>query len=115
MKIDKLINISGLLTLNKIAEKCIAELMLKDMKAKLDVSQYSNQKGIGIQHFLVNMIDRIQAHVPSDIPTHNGYIERAHLKSQENLSLINSWTKKKKMILNMKKTKNMIFKYTKNH
>ena len=245
LKMDDLRNISGLPTLNKIAEKCIAELMLKDMKAKLDVSQYSNQKGIGIQHYLVNMIDRIllaledsangdakavdatlvdwkqafprqcpklgleafvkmgirpslipvllnyfqnrvmqvkwkgeystvrelngggsqgallgnleylaqsndnaemvnpedifkfvddltllevinlllnqvssydiQAHVPSDIPTHNGYIERAHLKSQENLSLINSWTKKKKMILNMKKTKNMIFNYTRNH
>ena len=34
---------------------------------------------------------------------------------KENLSLINSWTKKNKMIINMKKTKNMIFNFTRNH
>ena len=29
------------------------------MKAKFDPSQYGNQKGIGIQHYLIQMIDRI--------------------------------------------------------
>jgi hypothetical protein len=57
----------------------------------------------------------IKSHVPSDIPTHNGYIERNATNSQKNLSLINTWTKKKKMILNMKKTKNMIFNFTNKH
>ena len=208
--------------------------MLKDMKGKLDVSQYANQKGIVIQHYLINMIDRIQLaldnsengevndaiatlidwkqafprqcsklgleafikieihsliavllnyfqdrkmqvklkgiyssvrelngrgpqgallsnlkylaqsndsadmvspndrfkfvddliileilsllliqiesykiqdHVPSDIQVHNGYISRKHLDSQRNLSLINTWTKKKKTMLNMNKQK----------
>ena len=55
----------------------------------------------------------IYSHVPSDIPTHNGYIDKQNLMSQRNLSLINLWTKKKKMILNKKKTKNMIFNFSK--
>ena len=59
MVISDLRNISGLLTMNKIAEKCIAELMINDMKANLDPSQYANQKGISIQHYLVNMLYRI--------------------------------------------------------
>ena len=58
-KIEDLRNISGLITLNKIAEKCIVELMLKDMKEKLDKKQYANQKGLGIEHYLIDMIERI--------------------------------------------------------
>ena len=40
-------------------EKLLAELMVKDMAAKLDPSQYGNQKGISIQHYLINMVHRI--------------------------------------------------------
>ena len=58
-QINDLRNISGLLTLNKIAEKCIAELMIHDMKHKLDPTQYANQKGISLQHYLINMLNRI--------------------------------------------------------
>ena len=56
---EDLRNISGLLTFNKISEKMIAELMVSDMKSHLDISQYANQKGLSLQHYLVNMIDRI--------------------------------------------------------
>ena len=45
---------------------------------------------------------------------HNKYIKK-NVVSQNNLSLINQWTKSKKMVLNKKKTKNMIFSFTKNH
>ena len=38
----------------------------------------------------------LHSHVPSDIPTHNGFIGKENIKSQQNLSLINQWTKKKK-------------------
>ena len=37
----------------------------------------------------------IHSHVPNDIPTQNGYIDKKHLQSQNNLNLINMWTKKK--------------------
>ena len=40
-------------------EKILADLMIKDMEAKLDPSQYGNQKGISIQHYLINMVHRI--------------------------------------------------------
>jgi hypothetical protein len=55
----------------------------------------------------------VRAHVPSDVPVHNQIIVAKNLKSQENLNLINEWTKRKKMKLNEKKTKNMIFNFSK--
>ena len=59
--VDQLRNISGLLNLDKIAEKLLAELIISDMKGKLDPSQYANQKGIAIQHYLIKFIDKILA------------------------------------------------------
>ena len=56
----------------------------------------------------------LRQHIPSDIPTHNQIICSENLKSQNQLNLINDWTKKKKMRLNENKTKNMIFNFTKN-
>ena len=56
----------------------------------------------------------LQSHVPSDIPIHNGFIEKENIKSQQNLSLINQCTRKKKMKPNMEKTKNIIFNLNKN-
>ena len=52
-------NISGLLNLDKVAEKIIAKIKISDMKAKIDPSQYANQKGLSIQHYLHKMIDKI--------------------------------------------------------
>ena len=34
-------------------------MVISDMKAKLDPSQYANQKGVGIQHYLIKMLNRI--------------------------------------------------------
>ena len=241
--IDELRNISGLLNLDKVAEKIIAKMMISDMKDKLDPSQYANQKGLSIQHYLLKMIDKIfvaveknsksesfavlatlvdwkqafprqcpklgiesfiangvrpslipmlinyfqgrrmkvkwkgqlsstkdlpgggpqgstfgiweylsqsndnadclseserfkfvddltflevifllnvgiatynvRQHVPSHIPSHNQIIPAQNLKSQQHLTVINNWTKKKKMKLNVKKTKNIIFNFSK--
>ena len=52
-------NISGLYTFDKIFESLLAELMLSDMKPHMDPAQYGNQKGVSIQHYLLNMIHRI--------------------------------------------------------
>ena len=57
----------------------------------------------------------VRQHVPSNIPCHNQIIPAEHLKSQEHLKIINNWTKKKKMKLNEKKTKSMIFNFTKKY
>ena len=58
-KIDELRNISGLLNLDKVAEKVIAKMMIADMKSKLDPSQFVNQEGLSIQLYLIKLIDKI--------------------------------------------------------
>ena len=57
--ISDLRNISGLLNFDKVAEKIIAELMIEDMSKFLDPSQYANQKGLSLQHYLIQMINKI--------------------------------------------------------
>ena len=57
----------------------------------------------------------VRAHIPSHIPTHNQIILGKNLRSQEHLNVINEWTKKKKMQLNVKKNKNIIFNFTKKY
>ena len=59
MKMDKLRPISGLFVFNKIAEKIFSNILIKDMKDKLDASQFGNQKGLSIQHYLIKVIHKI--------------------------------------------------------
>ena len=58
-KVEQMRNISGLLTFDKVMENMISELMISDMKAKTDPSQYGNEKGTSIQHYLIKMVHRI--------------------------------------------------------
>ena len=51
--------------------------------------------------------------VPSNIPDHNQFIPSEYLKTQKYLNDINEWTVSKKMELNQKKTKSLIFNFTK--
>ena len=243
--LSQLRNISGLLNFDKIYEKLISQLIISDMETKFDPSQFGNQKGISIQHYLIQMLHRIllvldnnskgdvfavianmidwnnafprqcpklgvqsfiengvrpslipvlinyfqerkmsvkwhgcqsvpkdikgggpqgatlglleylsqsndnaecvdlkdrfkfvddlsvleivnlltvgltsfnlKQQIPTDIPTHNQYIPAANLKSQGWLDEINSWTEQKKMMINEKKTKCMIFNFTEKH
>ena len=57
--VDQLRNISGLLNLDKVGEKLITRLIISDMKENMDPSQFANQKGQSIQHYLIQFIDRI--------------------------------------------------------
>ena len=43
-QIDDLRNISGLINLDKIAEKIISKMMIEDMRKNIDPSQYANQE-----------------------------------------------------------------------
>ena len=58
-KLSQLRNISNFLSFDKIFEQLLAELIICDMEDKMDPSQYGNQKGLSIQHYLIKMIDRI--------------------------------------------------------
>ena len=53
------IDISGLMNLNKIMEKLVCNLVIHDMKKSMDPSQFANQKGLSVQHYMVKMLDRI--------------------------------------------------------
>ena len=57
--ITQLRNISGLFNFDKIYEKLISQLIISDMEAKLDKAQFGNQKGLSIQHYLIQMVHRI--------------------------------------------------------
>ena len=58
-KVIQMRNISGLLTFDKIMEKLISDIMISDMKKKNDPSQYGNEKGTSINHYLIKMIHKI--------------------------------------------------------
>ena len=54
----------------------------------------------------------LKCQVPNDIPTHNQFISSHDLKSQVWLDQINDWTENQKMLINIQKTKTMIFNFT---
>ena len=58
---------------------------------------------------------RVKERIPSNVPDHNQFIQGEHLKSQEYLNLINKWTEDNLMELNEKKTKSIIFNFSRNH
>ena len=57
----------------------------------------------------------VKEHVPSDVLENLQYIDPANLKSQGYLDEISKWTKNQKMMINKKKSKSMIFNYTRNY
>ena len=59
LKMDMLRPISALLSLNKVQEMIIVDLIVRDMTAKLDPTQYGNRKRTSITHYLVRMLHRI--------------------------------------------------------
>ena len=57
----------------------------------------------------------VRQHVPSHVPSHNQIIPAQNLKSQQYLETIDEWTDKQKMKLNIKKTMNIIFNFSKKY
>ena len=57
----------------------------------------------------------IRRTVPSNISSDNQIIPADNLKTQNYVNEIVTWTEKNRMLLNAKKTKNMIFNFTKAH
>ena len=57
--ISQLRKIYGLKNFSKITEKILGDLMLSAMQKNRDLSQYGNEKGISVNHYLIKMIDEI--------------------------------------------------------
>ena len=62
---------------------------------------------IGISSYNIN------AHIPSHIGINKFYIPAKNLKTQEYLNKINTWSENQMMQVSEKKTKCMIFNFTK--
>ena len=58
---------------------------------------------------------RVKETIPSDLPEHNQLVNNNSLKSQMYLDKINQWTEGNLMELNEKKTKSIIFNFSKNY
>ena len=48
-----------MLNCDKVAEKLLSELIMEDMKKHIDKAQFGNVKNKSINHYLINMINRI--------------------------------------------------------
>ena len=57
--VDDLRKISGLKNFSKIAEKVLGTLLISDMAETRDPSQYGNEKGVSVNHYLIRMINEI--------------------------------------------------------
>jgi hypothetical protein len=75
----------------------------------LTILEIVNLLTIGIASF------NIKAQVPSDILDNNQIIPSSNLRSQHFLDEINLWTKNQKMMINQKKSKTMVFNFTKKY
>ena len=59
VSVSDLRNISGLKNFSKITEKLLGKFIISDMSYTRDPSQYGNQKGVSVNHYLINMIHKI--------------------------------------------------------
>ena len=59
INMDMLRNVSNLKNFDKIMESMLGQLIVKDMAAKLDPSQYGNRRGVSVQHYLMKMLHKI--------------------------------------------------------
>ena len=49
--------ISVFKNLGKISEKIISDMVIEDLSVTLDKSQYGNQQGLSINHYLINLLN----------------------------------------------------------
>ena len=57
--LSQLRKISGLVNFSKVTDKILAEYLAEDMVRTRDSSQYGNEKGLAIEHYMVKMLHKI--------------------------------------------------------
>ena len=62
----------------------------------LSILEVVNLLSIGISSY------NVRTHIPSDIPSNNGFIDSKSLQTQDHIDKIAEWTVKQKMKLNKK-------------
>ena len=58
-RLKDLRKIAGLFNFSKIMDKILSEFLISDMAATRDKSQYGNEKGLSVQHYLIRMLHQI--------------------------------------------------------
>ena len=58
-KVEELRKISGNKSFSKKFEAILSDPIIEDISPSIDVAQYGNQKGLSIQHYLVQMVNKI--------------------------------------------------------
>ena len=89
--------------------ECISENKQLKFVDDLSFLEIINLLSVGIAGY------NVRADVPSDVPVHNQIIVPENIESQNQLSDTNIWTKNMKMKLNEKKTKSIIFNFSRKH
>ena len=56
---DDLRKISGTKNLSKLYEALLSDSIINDMSPNMDPSQFGNEKGLSIQHYLVKIVHKI--------------------------------------------------------
>ena len=64
--LNDLRKIAGLKNFSKIAEKIISKWLISDMSDLRDRSQYGNEKGVSVNHYLIKMIYEILTSVDTN-------------------------------------------------
>jgi hypothetical protein len=64
--LNDLRKIAGLKNFSKIAEKIISKWLISDMSDLRDKSQYGNEKGVSVNHYLIKMIHEILTSVDTN-------------------------------------------------
>ena len=59
LTVEDLRKISGLKNSSKIGEKIFGKILISDMSPTRDPSQYGNEKGVSVNHYLIQMINEI--------------------------------------------------------
>ena len=57
--VNNLKKISGVKNPSKVAEKILGNFIISDMASSRDISQFGNEKGISVNHYLIKLIDEI--------------------------------------------------------
>ena len=57
--VEKLHPSSGIYNFVKIADEVVADIITEDMSEYRDLSQYGNEKGLSVNHYLIKTINKI--------------------------------------------------------
>ena len=107
-----IIHLPGIIEYLSQSNDCAKFLSSKEKYRYIDdlsILEIINPICVGISSY------NCKAQVPNDVKIGSNFIPPANIKSQEYLNKIEQWTKRKKMKLNCKKSKYMIFNFTKNY